>query len=295
MSILLETQGLAKHYGKLTALRPVDLQVRAGEVFGLLGPNGAGKTTLLRLVMGFLRPSAGSASVAGYDSWRERVRVHEQTAYLAGEVRLVRSMSGKEFLETFAKFRPGTDPGRAMALARRLDVDISRRIAACSSGMRQKLAIAMTLAPDVPLVILDEPTNHLDPTARLEVLNLVREARTEGRAVLFSSHVFEEADGVCDSVGLLQRGSLVNVMPLSDVRGTHRVTARPTGPLVPPASEWQNRITIQQQTADRVVWLVQGELAEALPWLAAQPLADLRVEPLGLQSVYEHFYLRDEP
>ncbi len=288
--MLLAIQGLTKHYRRLVALQPCDLVVKPGEVFGLLGPNGAGKTTLLRLVMGFLRPSGGTAQVAGFDCWRNQSQVHQRTAYLPGEVRLIRSMSGRELLTLFARMRPGGDPARSLALAQRLEVDLSRRVSACSSGMRQKLALAMTLASDVPLVILDEPTNHLDPTARLEVIRLVREARDAGRAVVFSSHVFEEADRVCDRVGLLRRGALVAETNVGEVRSQHLVTARPRGQVgqVPP--ELVARVTPIEAPPERLAWQIQGELHDCLGWLAQQPLSDLQIESMGLQAIYERLY-----
>ncbi|HWC89037.1 MAG TPA: ABC transporter ATP-binding protein, partial [Pirellulales bacterium] len=172
-----QTHSLSKQYGPFTALADCTLAIASGEVFGLLGPNGAGKTTLLRLLLGFLRPTAGRAEIDGLDCYRQSLAVHRRLAYLPGEARLFRQMDGHEVLRFFAEMRRPTREGRGPAIARRLGLDLSRQVALMSTGMRQKLALAATLAAETPLVILDEPTSNLDPTVRSDVIQLVSEAK----------------------------------------------------------------------------------------------------------------------
>jgi ABC-2 type transport system ATP-binding protein len=137
LSSLIETHALTKRYRRTIALDDCSLAVERGEVFGLLGPNGAGKTTLLRLLMGFLRPTAGWARIDGLDCYRQSVAVHRITAYLPGEAKLFPGMKGRDVLEFFVHVRPGGDSGRAQRLAERLDLDLSRRVAFMSTGMKQ--------------------------------------------------------------------------------------------------------------------------------------------------------------
>ena len=192
--MLVVTNRLTKRYGGFTALDACTLAVPPGEIFGLLGPNGAGKTTLLRLLLGYLTPTSGYATVAGHDTAADSLGVRENVAYLPGEARLFRRMNGREVLDFFARLRPTCSRGEAGRVADRLGLDVSRQVARMSTGMRQKLALAAVLATDVPLVILDEPTANLDPTARAEVLDLVREANAAGKTVIFSSHVLSEVE-----------------------------------------------------------------------------------------------------
>src|SRR5437762_1515314 len=189
LSRLIETDLLTKRYGSLRALCDCSLEVGAGEVFGLLGPNGAGKTTLLRLLLGYLRPTAGRATVAGFDCERQSVAVRRQAAYLPAEASLFAHMRGRDALRFFAEMRRGSDVARYVTLAERLELDLSRRVSYMSTGMKQKLALAVTLAADTAIYILDEPTANLDPTVRSVVLSLVAEARASGKTVMFSSHV----------------------------------------------------------------------------------------------------------
>src|SRR5579864_8437496 len=147
--MLLHTEDLTKDYGRHRALDRLSVSVTAGEVFGLLGPNGSGKSTALRLLLGFLRPTAGSAAIAGHDCWRDSVAARRHVAYLPGELRLYENMTGRQLLEFLARLR-----GRAHAdvdlLARRFDIDLRRPLADLSSGMKRKVALLSVLSSGAP-------------------------------------------------------------------------------------------------------------------------------------------------
>jgi ABC-2 type transport system ATP-binding protein len=273
----------------MTALDDCTLTVHRGEVYGLLGPNGAGKTTFLRLLMGFLRPTAGWAKIDGLDCYRNSVAVHRATAYLPGEAKLFPSMKGRDVLDFFVHVRPGGDLPRALKLAARLELDLSRRVAFMSTGMKQKLALAATLAADTPLVILDEPTANLDPNVRAEVALLVAEARQAGRTVLFSSHVLSEVEEVCDRAAILRQGRVVHLQTLAELRRRHRIRAHLRGPM-PPLDAAKDQLTLVSQHNGEVVLETSDALTPALQWLAAAPLKDVSIEPIGLKTVYDQFH-----
>jgi len=284
-----QTRSLTKRYGSLTALDDCRLEIRRGEVFGLLGPNGSGKTTLLRLLMGFLRPSAGEATIDGLDCYRESLAVHRRVAYLPGDAKLFPQMRGRDVLRFFSRVRPNADFARSLALAERLKLDLSRRVAALSTGTRQKLALAAVLAFDTPLVVLDEPTSNLDPTVRSDVLALVREARSAGRTVIFSSHVLDEVEHVCDRVGILRQGRLVCLQLMAELRRQHRIRATLTAPLPNVPHELAGQLEIAVDDG-RLTVLTPGELSPLLGWLATLPLAEVQIEPVGLRAVYDRFH-----
>ena len=288
-AIVVTTQ-LTKRYGDFTALDACTLQVRAGAIFGLLGPNGAGKTTLLRLLLGYIRPTSGTATVAGHDCVRETLAVRGSTAYLPGEARLFRRMNGHGVLDFFSDLRPGCRRADATRIAARLGLDCTRQVARMSTGMRQKLALAVVLATDTPLVILDEPTANLDPTARAEVLDLVREARAGGRTVIFSSHVLSEVEETCDRVAILRAGRVVHEQSLDELRRSHRITARLSTSFdgVPAALAGHVRLTAQE--GSRIVLEAAESLAPLLGWLATLPVEEMQVEPVGLGAVYDRFH-----
>lgn len=285
----IETRGLSKHYGDFRALDDCDLSVPRGEVFGLLGPNGAGKTTLIRLLMGFLRPTAGRATVDGLDCYHQSVDVHRRVAYLPGDARLFRSMRGSDVLAYFSSVRPEGNLDRARQLARRLDVDLRRPVVFCSTGMRQKLALAVVMSIDAPLLILDEPTSNLDPTVRREVNDLVGEARRRGQTVVFSSHVLSEVEDVCDRVAILRAGHIVHFQDMHHLLRQHRIRARLTGTMQPPPAQLAADIRIHSDNGD-VTIDTPGELSPLLGWLAQLPLAEVRIEPIGLRAVYDCYH-----
>ncbi len=288
--VMIATESLTKRYGSLTALRDCDLQVGSCEIFGLLGPNGSGKTTLLRLLMGFLKPTRGTASIDGLDCYRDSVAVHSRVSYLPGDARLFRRMRGRDVLRFFSRIRPGDSLPRSLELAERLDLDISRRVSTYSTGMRQKLALVTVLAADTPLLILDEPTSSLDPTVRGTLINLVREARAGGRTVVFSSHVLSEVEEACDRVVILRQGKLVYTQVMSELRRCHRIRAHCSEPLPSPPDELRKELTLTTDSNGQVTIETSCELSRLLGWLATLPLAEIQIEPVGLAAVYRRYH-----
>ncbi len=288
--MLIETHGLTKRYGTVAALEDCTLGVRRGEVYGLLGPNGAGKTTLLRLLLGFLTPTSGAALIDGLDCHRQSVRVRRLVSYLPGEVRLFRQMRARKVLKLFAELRPEGDFRKSLALAARLELNLSRRVSAMSTGMRQKLAMAATMAADTPLLVLDEPTTNLDPTIRGVVLELVTEARESGRTVLFSSHVLSEVEQVCDRVGFLRGGRLVRTQTMSELNSRHRIRAVLAGPMPSVPASLDGELSIRSDEDGHVIIETPGELSPLLSWLSTLPLDRMNVEPIGLRSLYDQLH-----
>jgi beta-exotoxin I transport system ATP-binding protein len=286
--MLLRTEHLTKRYGSFTALDDLNLAIAPSEVVGLLGPNGSGKTTALRLVLGFLRPSAGRATVAGHDCWSDSVAVRRQIAYLPGELRLYENMTGRQLVRFLGELRGERTDGEVDALARRFEVDVDRPLANLSSGMKRKVALLTVLVPRTPLVIMDEPTNALDPTMRDLLLERVRQAKERGQAVLFSSHVLAEVERVCDRVVILQRGRLAHEQVMADLQEGRLVVARFAGPAQEPPD--LPGLRLREKTADRLTIEYGGPLPDLLGWLSNQSLVELRVEPLGLNAVYHRYH-----
>ena len=286
---LLVAENLTKDYGSFRALDGLNLSVAPGEVVGLLGPNGSGKTTALRLFLGFMRPTAGRASLGGFDCWRQSVEARRQVTYLPGELRLYENMTGRQLVRFLGRLR-GDEPGPEVdALARRLDIDPDKPLTQMSSGMKRKVALLTVLVPKVPLIILDEPTNTLDPTMRDELIEQLRQAKAAGKAVLFSSHVLQEVEAVCDRVAILRRGRLVHLQDMAGLREGRHVTARLTGP--PPAADPDGTpLSPDAIPHGRLDLEYRGPLPGLLRWLAAQPVADLKVAPLGLSAIYRKYH-----
>ncbi len=289
--MLLRTEHLTKDYGRSRALDNLNLTIERGEVFGLLGPNGSGKTTALRLLLGFLRPTLGHAWIEGNECWRDSLEVRRRVAYLPGELRLYENMTGRQLIYFLSRLRGQSVRADLNALAQRFDIDLDRPLTQMSSGMKRKVALLQVLVPQAPLVIMDEPTNALDPTMRDELLAQVREARKRGQTVLFSSHVLSEVEDVCDRVAILHRGRLAHVQILSELREGRLIQARLAGTTdtIAPLAGLQ----VQSRQQDWLTLEYTGPLPQLLEWLARQPLADLRMEPLGLKAIYRRYHGHD--
>jgi ABC-2 type transport system ATP-binding protein len=287
--MLLCTERLTKDYGRFRALDGLQLSIAPGEVFGLLGPNGSGKTTALRLLLGFLRPTAGRAWIAGHDCWHDGVAARRHMAYLPGELRLYENMTGRQLVHFLTRLRGQRCNSEVDVLARRLDIDLDRPIAHLSSGMKRKVALLQVLVPQVPLLILDEPTNTLDPTMRDELLGQLRQASRQGQAVLFSSHVLAEVEQVCDRVGILRRGRLVHLQAMKELREAHLIRARFAGR---PPEQFPDLpgLQLQEQGQNELTLEYTGPLPPLVEWLGRQALADLRFEPLGLSAIYRRYH-----
>lgn len=286
--MLLRTKRLTKHYGAIRALDALDLQVAPGEIVGILGPNGSGKSTALRLLLGFLRPTSGSAAINGHDCWHDSVNARRSISYLPGELRLYENMTGVQLIDFLSRLRNYTPSDRLGRLQRVFDIDIERPLAQMSSGMKRKIALMQVLLPETPLVILDEPTNTLDPNMRDHLLDQLLEAGKRGQAVLFSSHVLTEVEHVCDRVAILQQGRLVHWQDMRELREVRRVRVQ--------LSQSVTDVQAPASVSDLKIAPVElrfhhrGPLPELLRWLADLPVADLKIEPMGLAEIYQRYH-----
>lgn len=286
---LISVNRLTKRFGDFTALDDVTLDIGHGEVFGLLGPNGAGKSTLIRTLMGFLKPTSGTATIDGLDSYNRRVDVHQGVTYLPGDARLYGLMRAKFLIKQFCGLRSNASVDRAMEIAERLELNLQRWVGLMSTGMRQKLALSVCLAVDCPLIILDEPTANLDPTIRRRVLELVSEAKSVGKTVIFSSHVLSEIEDVCDRVGILKRGQLVFLKSMAELNQQHRIEFKIEGELPSPPETLESLIAIRRNHRGYLIETPE-RVPEVLQWLTQFPLKDVNIVSIGLRSVYDRFH-----
>ncbi len=214
----IELKGLGHLYRNGKGVKHVDLAVEQGEVFGFLGPNGAGKTTLIRTLLGFMSPTAGSATIAGLDIVKNKKEVLARTGYLASDPALYESLTGFQNIDFAMKIRGVKDYTRLKALAEKLGVDLNQRYRTLSRGNKQKVAILNALAHDPDVLILDEPTTGLDPLVQEAVRSVVLEEKSRGKTVFMSSHDLAEVEAVADRVGIIRAGELVAVDSIERLR-----------------------------------------------------------------------------
>ncbi|WP_027481883.1 ABC transporter ATP-binding protein [Deinococcus pimensis] len=289
------TRGLAKLYPRGVGLRPLDLTVERGEIFGFLGPNGAGKTTTIRTLLGFLRPTAGEGEVLGVDV-RTRARdLRARVGYLPGELHLDPDRTGAELSDLVGRLRGHLDRAYAHELAARLGLDLTRRVGTLSKGNKQKVGLLLALQGRPDLLILDEPTDGLDPLVQEEVLTILREARAEGRTVFLSSHVLAEVDRIADRVGIIRAGELVTVSGVAEVKARlpHRVEVRFAQPVPEAAFARLSGVRDVRVRGDTLSCVLDGGADALVKALAAHTVLDLRGSEPDLEQAFLSYYQED--
>lgn len=266
---VIRTHRLTKHYGASPALVDLDLEVQQGEVFGYLGPNGSGKTTTIRLLLGLIRPTSGSAQVLGSDARRDAVEIHRRLAYVPGDAALWPGLTGAETLHLLGRVHGRVDTAYRDDLVGRFELDPSKRVREYSKGNRQKLSLIAALMSRAELLVLDEPTAGLDPLMEQVFRECVREAQSGGQTVFLSSHVLAEVDALCQRVGILRAGRLVEVGTLDSMRLRSALAVEATFPGDAPDVRALPGVTDVAVEAGTLRCRVDGPVAPLLAGLAA--------------------------
>jgi ABC-2 type transport system ATP-binding protein len=293
---VIATEGLTKRYGRVPALTDLTLEVRHAEIFGFLGPNGAGKSTLIRTLLGFLRPTAGSARVLDMDIVADSVAIRRLTGYLPGGIALYDSLTGEQVLDYLAALQ-GRDPHRRAELCDRLQLPASvlkRKVRDYSRGMRQKIGVVQALQHDPELAILDEPSEGLDPLMQQAFYGILDDLRREGRTVFFSSHVLSEVERICDRVAIIRAGHLMAVHDVAELlaRRRRRVSVRWLG--AAPDLRDVPGIEDVAVSGDRATATLSGHVAPFVRAIASPNLADLTIEPASLEEAFLEYYAEDD-
>ena len=216
MTAAIETHELTKQWGRFVAVADLNLSVAEGECYAFLGRNGAGKSTTARMLLDFLRPTAGSASVLGGSGRDPEVRA--RIGYLPGDLNLPETITGDEAIRYFGSVGRPPNQARVDEIAERLNMNRSRPFHQLSTGGRRKVGLVLAFMTDPDLLILDEPTSGLDPVLQETFRDLVRERTAEGATVWLTSHVMSDVDRVADRVGLIDRGRLAQELSMDDLR-----------------------------------------------------------------------------
>jgi ABC-2 type transport system ATP-binding protein len=295
---LIDIRQLSKRYGRSSslALDRLSLQVAAGEVYGFLGANGAGKTTTIRTLMGFIRPTGGSATIAGNDIVADSVAIKSRVGYLAGEIALYDRLTGQQFLDYMAKLQPPKDPALHRALVKRFAAQTHRPLGELSKGNRQKFGIIQAFMHEPDILVLDEPTSGLDPLMQDEFYAIVKEASQRGAAIFVSSHNFAEVERMCSKVGFIRGGKLVAEQSLAELANQAAHTFSLTFGDKAPMHELNklDGASITSHDDHHVTVSVQGELSPLFGVLAHHHVTRLHQQDVNLEEEFLQFYRKDE-
>jgi ABC-2 type transport system ATP-binding protein len=285
---------LTKSNGRTPALRGVEMEVRAGEIFGFLGPNGAGKTTSIRCFLDLIRRDGGSVSILGLDPQRKPEEVRAHCGYLPGELHLDEGMTVESTLRYFASLRGGrVDWASVKTLAERLSLDLKPAIKNLSRGNKQKVGLVQALMHRPALLLLDEPTTGVDPLIQQEIRRIIVESRRDGMTVFFSSHVISEVQEIADRVAIIRDGVVVEVadpqelirrsVRRAEIRFRESVDAAALGripgvSLIGPAAG----VSVRLQ--------VEGPMDALIKAAAGFPIVDFETEHPSLEEIFLTYY-----
>ena len=288
----IRTSGLSKRYGAVVALHDLDLEVAQGEVVGYLGPNGAGKTTTIRLILGLIRPTSGRAEIFGLDSQRQAVEAHRRLSYVPGETNLWPGLTGAETLHLLGKIQGQIDQSYRDELVDQFAFDPTKKVRAYSKGNRQKLILIAALMTRADLLILDEPTSGLDPLMEQAFRACIHDASQRGQTIFLSSHILSEVEALCDRVGILRDGELVEMGTMAQLRHLSALTVAVTfdGPVPDLAGiEGVSAIELVGRT---VRCQVRGSIEPLLRVLATSDVRELLSHEPSLEELFLAHYGR---
>jgi ABC-2 type transport system ATP-binding protein len=287
-----ETIGLTKDYGAGHGVFGLDLEIRAGEIFGFLGPNGSGKTTSMRMLVGLSRPTAGRARVLGLDIVTASLELRRRVGFLAGDFGMYRKLTGAAMLEYIARLHGGVDRAQITALAERFDAQLNRPLGDLSTGNRQKIGLIAAFMHEPELLILDEPIAGLDPLVQKRFHELLAEVRADGRTVFLSSHTLSEVDRVADRIAILRAGRLVALDTLAHLRSiaVRRLDIEFAAP--PPIDTFRSLGGVREAelTGNTMHIAFEGSADTLVKAAAAHEVVEIRSRENDLEDVFLSYF-----
>jgi ABC-2 type transport system ATP-binding protein len=291
------TSKLSKTFRRKLAVDAIEVDVPRGTIYGFLGPNGAGKTTTLRLLMGYLRPSGGTAQVLGLDPWRDAVAIRRRVGYLPGDFNLYENMRVRQYFALIAGLRRSDGMHEAERLAARLKLALDERTRTLSRGNRQKVGLIQALMDKPELLLLDEPTSGLDPIMQREVQSIFREVRAEGRTIFLSSHILPEVERVCDRVAILGDGKLLLVEEVDKLRQRAPRSVELTFHADTPSkalAEVPGVLVVEQVGPRHLHCVVQGDMDAFVRTIASLRVEEFATHEPSLEEFFLEAYRKEE-
>ncbi len=273
------------------ALDGVNIEVNEGEVYGFIGPNGAGKSTTIRILLGILKATKGNVQIFGKDAWSEAVEIHKRIAYVPGDVNLWPNLTGGEVIDLFVKLRGGNNKNRREELIKRFELDPTKKCRTYSKGNRQKVALVAAFSSDADLYILDEPTSGLDPLMEQVFQSCILEEKHAGKSVLLSSHILSEVERLCDRVGIIRQGEIIESGSLSEMRHLTRTNLLvATKQSIASLDEVKGVHAIEEQGSEISFQVDTEELDAVIRYISQFGIVKLESAPPTLEDLFMRHY-----
>jgi len=290
MSII-KLDAVTKYYGKNKGIENLSLAVNEGDIYGFIGPNGAGKSTTIRLMMNFIFPNTGQIEIFGENVIKNAEYIKKQIGYLPSEVYFYDTMKVADLLDYAASLKGIEDKRRIKMLVDAFDLDVNRKFGNLSLGNKKKVSIIQAMMHTPKLLILDEPTNGLDPLVQKTLLELVREENKKGTTVFFSSHSLSVVQKMCNKVGIIKEGEMLDVESYESIKKKRikKIFLEADVPilkelLVMPEIE---NLDLQGHHAD---FYYRGEINKLFDHISALKITDFNMSEPDLEEIFMHFY-----
>lgn len=285
---------LQKSFGRFQALKDITFDVQAGEVFGFIGPNGAGKSTTIRVLLGILKATSGHATIFNEDVWQNAVSIHNRIAYVPGDVYLWPNLTGGEMIDFLLKLNHQKHSETTDDLIREFELDPKKKSRNYSKGNRQKVALIAALSTEADLYIFDEPTSGLDPLMEELFQKHVLALKQRGKSVLLSSHILSEVERMCDRIGIIREGKMIETGTLDQMRQLTRtqviVQTKQTLAGIE-ALTGTHDFRPDKQVANKATFAVDtAQIGQVMADLAKREIVTLQTTPPTLEDLFMHYY-----
>ena len=287
---VIETKNLTKYYGESLGIKDVSLTVEEGEIFGFIRPTGAGKSTTIRLLMSLIYPTSGEAKLFGKDAIEHGPEVRKRIGYLPSEIFYYDKMKVIDLLSYSASFYAKDCTKRIKELSDIMELDLNRRIEDLSYGNKKKVGIVQGLLHQPDLIILDEPTGGLDPLMQQKFFNIIKEENKKGATVFFSSHILGEVQELCNRVGIIKDGSIIEIQDIKTLRENNYKKISILGDNLNEEVFDINGVTMLMKDKDEINFFYNGDINTITKAISSIKARDVNIEEPTLEEVFMHYY-----
>ena len=290
---ILHIDHLQKNFGKFHALKNITFDIYPGEVFGFIGPNGAGKSTTIRTILGILRATGGRATIFGKDVFKDAVEIHKRIAYVPGDVYLWPNLTGGEIIDLFLKLGHSRHTEKTDQLIKLFQLDPTKKARTYSKGNRQKVALIAAFSTNADFYIFDEPTSGLDPLNEEVFQKEVLKLKQAGKAVLLSSHILSEVEKMCDNIGIIRNGEIVETGSLAQMRHLTRTTIKvQTRDQTPELSDMTgvHNVSFDNNNQSLTMSVDSEHLESIMSYLTQKQIVSLQATPPTLEDLFLRYY-----
>ncbi|MGG0240574.1 ABC transporter ATP-binding protein [Bacillus rhizoplanae] len=291
---VIEIKNLTKTYGKARGISDISFNVEQGEIFGFIGPNGAGKSTTIRTLLSLIYPTSGSATIFGKDCIQFAPEIKKEIGYLPSEIFYYDNMKVKDLLKYSASFYKKDCSKRIKELAEIMDLDLNKKIDDLSLGNKKKVGIVQGLLHEPKLIILDEPTSGLDPLMQQKFFELLEEENKKGATILFSSHILNEVQRLCNRVAIIKEGKIVTVEKISTLQENNYKKFKIETKTALDKNYFQidgvNKLEVHNNVTS---FLFKGNINTVMKKIAEIEIANLWIEEPDLEEIFIHYYEKE--